>query len=188
MTKYILGGGGTRQHPEQTKQFFAEMTRGLPSPITVLCVYFAREQSFWSEVFADDQNNFRLSTPEAEFDFVLADSAPKILEDQIRRADIIYMRGGKTRMLIEIMQKIVHLSELWKDKVVAGSSAGAYLLTSYYYGNDSKRLWSGLGILPIKAFCHYTDANKKELDALEAYGEPLPLYRIPEGEYIVLTK
>ncbi|MBI2355820.1 MAG: Type 1 glutamine amidotransferase-like domain-containing protein [Candidatus Doudnabacteria bacterium] len=188
MTKYILHGGATRKPVESNKQFFREILARLPQKVKVLLVYFAREENEYEIKFEDDKHNFHSNSPDKIIDIEIANSDLEILRRQIANSDVIYVRGGNTQPLLEKMKQLPDFADLIKDKVYAGSSAGMYLVSKYYYSNDRKRIEHGLGILPIKVFAHWDESKLDKLKQLENFGEDLPIYKLAEGEYTVIEQ
>lgn len=119
---------------------------------------------------------------------MLASEKTYTLIDQIKSADVIYLRGGETEMLKEMLSKIKNLSELWQGKIVAASSAGVYVLSKYYYTNSKDDIYEGFGILPIKTFCHYAEEKSDKLEKLKKYGEDLKVYAIPEEKFFIIEQ
>jgi len=193
MTKYILHAGNTGRKTDDNKNFFYEITRGLSDPVKVLCVYYAKEdKSKWQELFENDQENFSSASPQKVLIFEMANDKTIAFVEQIKSADVIYMRGGNsTHILQEYLEKVDDLEKLWSGKVVAGSSAGAIVLSEYYYENDDEvRPYNkGLGILPIKTFCHYTEEQSDKLTKLKEYGENMEtIYTIPEEKFFIIER
>jgi peptidase E len=90
-------------------------------------------------------------------------------------ADIIYLHGGRTSKLMEILNTYQNLDQVFKDKIIGGDSAGANALGELFYSKNSKEIGEGLKILPFKIVVHYED------------GIPNPLEQIkPELETIFL--
>lgn len=187
MTKYILHGGATSKESEDNKRFFSEMLNGLPDNATILCVYFARGKNLWPELFEQDKISFSSVLPHRVFNFVLADEKTDIFIDQLKSAGLIYLRGGNTDKLKDLLSRVYNLPELFKDKIVSGSSAGAYVLSTYY-ANSKNDVEKGLGILPIKTFCHYTEEKSDTLKFLKEYAEDLEVYSIPEEKFSIIKK
>lgn len=186
MTKYILHGGRTGIVSEYNRKFFREILKDLKSPINILLVYFAREEDDWPRVTKEDIERFQKAAGKRKIKIDVAIKNLFELNKQIERADVVYIRGGYTPKLQGAMKKL-DLKNLFKNKVIAGSSAGAYLISKYYYSNDDEVLREGLGLLPIKCFCHYT-SQKNILDKLKKYKENLPLYKIPEQKFVVIKQ
>lgn len=188
MTKYILHGGAW-QPTADYKKFFSEMISGLSEGANILCVYFAREKDMWNENFAEDKMKFSSVSQQKVFNYVMANDKTSAFIEQVKQADLIYIRGGDTHVLQEYLEKISSLESLLYDKVVAGSSAGALVLSKYYYENDDDTYNQGLGILTIKTFCHYTEENSDKLTKLKEFGENVEaVYAIPEEKFFIIER
>lgn len=189
MTKYILHGGATGNKTDDNKNFFFKATDGLSDPVNVLCIYYAKEEKEkWADLFVEDKINFSSASPQKVLNFVMADDKTSAFTEQLKSADVIYLRGGNTHVLQDYLEKVDDLENLWRDKVVAGSSAGALVLSKYYYENDDDTFNKGLGILPIKTFCHYTEEKSDKLEKLKKYGEELKIYAISEGKFFIIEE
>lgn len=189
MTKYILHGGATRLPSENNNNFFKEIVKDLPNPASILLIYFARDEKDWNDLFSQEEKNFVNADPSKQVYLTLADKNIETLVNDIKNSDAIYIRGGSTPKLIEVMRKINNLAELFKNKTVAGSSAGAYLLAKYWYSkdrDDGKEFGEGLGILPLKVFCHFSQGDESILKRLEQHGENLKIYAIEETKFEVI--
>lgn len=187
MTKYILHGGVTRRDTENNKKFFQEIIKDAIDPVRILCVYFARQKQR-AELFARDQRLFHERVVNHEIDFENAELDVPTLVQQIQRANVIYLSGGDTHRLKGALLRVPDLEQLFDGKVVAGSSSGALVLSRYYYENDDNTIAEGLGILPIKTICHYSEEKSEFANYLKAFGEDLPVYTIPEEKIMVMMK
>jgi len=147
------------------------------------------------ELYEDDKLNFfqiesevykprfqeREQWIDNDVNFILAKEENFI--DELKKADTVYMRGGDTFKLLDFLRKFPEFKDLIKDKVVAGSSAGAYVLAKYFYENDVDVIGEGIGILPIKIIAHYDEAKHKEIiKKLEKTGEDMELVLLREFE------
>lgn len=189
MTKYILHGGRSSVPSPNNQEFFDEICKDLPKKITVLSVLFARSKTVWEEKFEEDKRNFTGTQPKKTFTFILASEDLTTFIDQIKQADVINLKGGITSQLQTQLAQIPNLEALFSGKVIVGSSAGALVLSKYYYENDKDKFSQGLGILPIKTFCHYTEEKSGKLTQLISFVEPLEsVYAIPEGEFVVIEQ
>lgn len=183
MTRYILHGGETGRKCKDNKKFFSMMTGRMKKP-RILCVYFSRKKSQWPSLFENDKENFAHASPRKKPKFILANQ--KQFRNQVKSADVIYMRGGKNQSLKKALKPIKNLNKLFRNKIVGGSSAGANILSMYYYSTDDNKIEKGLGILPIKVFCHYFKKDSKGLEKLREYRENLKVYVVPETKPIVV--
>ena len=187
MTKYILHGGNTSTQSEDNNKFFSEIIKDLSSPVNLLIVYFSREEEEWPKLLKQDKEVINSIANGKQIDFVLADKDTQKFAQQVKDADAVYMRGGETSMLIKALAKVDNLKELFENKVVAGSSAGAYVLSKYYMSSRGE-MGEGLGILPIKTFAHYEESRKDELNKLKAFGDKLTTYPLEGMKFIVLEE
>ena len=186
MTTYILHGGGSGTTSEQNKQFFSEITDRLSIGASILCVYYARPVDDWDELFLRDRQFIAETKPEMSFHFEKASLDPSKFSDQLQRSAAIFIRGGETNILKEKLQNEEELKKLFEGKIIAGSSAGAYILSTYYHSNGKDIIQNGFGILPIKVFCHYRDQKKEKLVSLKNYKEDLPTYALHDQEYVII--
>ncbi len=188
MTKYILHGGHAKGKANK-KDFFEEMVRDIPKKdIAILYVPFAKEKERIPEYFAQNKTASIHALPKKQVSFLLAELEIDKFLDQTHTADVVYFGGGNDEVLkkflfqtpLEILKK--HL----EGKVIAGSSAGANVLAKYYYTNNRERVEEGLGILPIKVICHYTEGMEPKLQELESYKEHLTSFALPEDYFVVI--
>jgi len=188
MTKFILHGGATGKPVASNKKFFKESLAGLGKKAKVLIVYYARKKKDYPWMFEQDINNFKLNSPLKDIKLEIADSKPQEFKKQLQLADVIYARGGNTLPLLKKIKQLPDFVKLIKNKVYAGSSAGMYLVSKYYWSTDRKKIEQGLGILPIKSFAHWDKSNQAQLLKLKNFKENLPIYKVPEGKFIVIKK
>ena len=112
------------------------------------------------------------------------------LVEQIKNNDILFFCWGKTYKHLEVTNDIPDLKNLLQDKIIVGCSAGALMWSKAYYSLRAEKLYEGNGFLPIKLIVHrksnsYPGLPDEEREKiLENYGEKLPIYKIPEQEYI----
>jgi len=187
-TRFIFHGGATSKPVPSNLAFFKEMATEVGESPKILLVYFAQSQVKWERLFNDDRKKFCQASPNLDFQFQLADPDKKVFASQIKEANVIYVRGGSNEKLYEAFSGIKNLKELLVGKAYGGSSAGANVAAKYYYTNSKNRVARGLGLVPVKVFCHFDPEKTKELAALKNFGEKLPVYKIPESEFVVLNK
>jgi len=150
-TKFILHGGYTREQNELNEGFFKELTRSVPDGGTILLVYFASGGDI--DKFEDDKKRISNFVGNKVVTFVKATENDFI--SQVKNADVIYLRGGNTQTLKNQLSTYPELHKSILGKTVAGSSAGAYVLSKYYYSNSRDEVLEGFGFLPIRVVCHY---------------------------------
>ena len=188
MTRYILHGGNTQVKSKKNKRFFQTIIHGQKNP-TILCIYFARDLDCWEEKFAGDQEMFAWANPHQDINYIIASDDSKVFLEQIKKADILYIRGGYTGKLMKKLKAIREpFIENIKGKTIVGSSAGAYALSTYCITTIDKKLdiYPGLGIIPIKTIAHYSfkiKKRRKRKKLLKAYSKDLPLYTMKNESY-----
>lgn len=188
MTKFILHGGCTRIDSESNRKFFKEITRDLNSGATIVCSFYAAPVESWNVKFEHIKNKISQSAPEKTFNFVLADEHVEEFVKQMQRADVVYFHGGDTLDLKNTLSGIENLGALFKNKIIVGSSAGTNVLARYAFSTNRKIVIEGLGILPIKTLCHYSQEKTQEVEILKACGEDLEMHLIPEEHYVVISR
>lgn len=186
MIKFVLHGGNTSENNRDNNSFFREMTVSNKRKLRILLNYFSREKSYQPKLFKQDVTRFKKLSLVKNLDFMLAE--PDKLSQQLKQADVMYMRGGWTEWLVKKLALTKDLEKLLSNKVVGGSSAGVYALTKYYLGNDAKRIGKGLGILSIKAYCHYEKKDTDIVKKLSSYKEKLPILVLPNYKWFVMYK
>lgn len=198
MTKYVLNSGGIRNQPELRKKFHLELIKGLSNnPKFILC-NFAQGREYWEIKFQNYSNAITEDMPSGvKPTFELA--TPSLFAEQCREADVIYFHGGDD-YLLQYWMKQFNLAELFKNKVVATTSASSDMLSTHYWTGDWQQCADGFGVLPIKFIAHYQsgygDADprgtidwQRAYDELVAFGDTsLPIYALKEGEYIVIEQ
>lgn len=152
----------------------------------ILVVYFAKYKYRWPGMFKEDKEKFKRIAGKKSFELILASDNPDIFKKQLSGVKSVYIRGGKDWLLQRKLRKTKNnLPRLFSGKTIAGSSAGADLLSKYFYSIDTKKIESGFGILPIKIYAHYK-SDKKNVERLKNHMENLKTYTIPETEFIIL--
>ncbi len=184
-TKFILHGGAADLKSLENEKFFDEIVNSVDKDrIAILCVYFARPEHRWDETFYEDRYSFECVDTIKSLTIDMATS--ENFENELINADVIFINGGYKGHLKESVEAIKDFKAKIAGKIIVGISAGANILSAYYFSQGMHGIKNGTAILPIKIFCHFDDSMKNELQELEAYKEELPLYKIPEQSYIVL--
>lgn len=165
-----------------------EIANSLPSIARVLLVCHAKPKDMRKESCGVMRDIFLTIAPDKKINVELASDDAGVFINQIKNADAIYLSGGNTFVLLNFLRKISGLEDIWQGKVVAGSSAGALALAKYFYENDDDSFGEGLGILPMKIFCHYSADRLGKIKELKAYKENLEIKAIPEEHFIIIEK
>jgi len=166
-TKYILHGGRTTLVNDLNKKFYSEIEKCLGDNDTILMCYFAPTENgkmSEGEKFEKGKELFK-NNISRKFNTVFT-KRESFIED-LKKADILYIHGGKTEELFDDLKKYPDfVDEMKKKKAVIGSSSGAYILAEYSidYANRSE-VKKRFGVLPIKIFCHFKENNRKVLES-----------------------
>lgn len=153
MTKFILHGGFTRKDNELNRSFFKEFLADLPNEGTVLMVFFASRDDDPSATFKELAERMLSEADGKDINFILA-TKDGFLEE-IKKSNAVYMHGGSTNKLLDVLRTFPPLQHLIQNKTVAGSSAGAYAIAKYGASHSEDRVRDGLGLAPLRAVCHY---------------------------------
>jgi len=198
MTKYILNSGSAKKYPEKEKAFIEEILRDLSGEVRVLYCFFSQPRERWESKFFLYQERFReLAGESCKISFDLA--FPETFQKQMDDADIILIQGGDDYLLQYWLGQF-DLEKIFKNKVVAASSAGSDVLVSAFWTCDWRKCLDGFGILPIKIIPHFKsdygkDDPRGEIDwdlaeqELKEYGDSqMEVHSLLEGEFIVYEK
>lgn len=182
-TKYILHGGYATRKNKDNDKFFQEILKSRKKDLNILLVMFAKFKKDYAakskQVISQFEKN-NLKKKNLSFD--IADE--KSLAKQIKQVDIIYLQGGDTRRLLKKMRQYKNFEKAVQGKIVAGGSAGAYVLSSYYYSRSRNAVALGLGLVPVKVSCHY-EKNKAYEKFLKNIPADLPLLLLPKYKFKV---
>lgn len=188
MNKYIFHGGGSAQDGVGNNSFFEELVKDAPENGTVLLVYFASREDDYSDRVAYDTEKCKSATNK-KLSVVVANKDDFV--KQVLEADVIYLRGGSTEKLITALKEYPELESVLtnKQKTIAGSSAGAYELSTYFSSHYEDIAASGLGIVPVRVITHYESKKmpprEGAIEALKNTAQELPLITLRETEWEV---
>ncbi len=182
---FILHGGIGREESSPSPDFYATiLSRVNKVLLNIVCVYFARPRDNWVEAFKQDKRNFKKVSKNKTLNIEMANYKTSEFKKQLESSDIIFVSGGRKGNLREKLQSVEGLKQIFSDKVVIGISAGANALSTFYYSPVAGEVREGIGILPIKLFCHYNQRLNKELELLKTHDDKdLPVVKLAEGEY-----
>lgn len=181
-TKYILHGGFSAGVKQQNDLFFQEILRDLPTDAKVLLVYFAELDEKVQLRTIQDSEEFNANKGSKNLSFRV--TTEETFKEDCAWADAIYLHGGKTVKIMQMLSKYQNLAEMFSDKTVAGDSAGANVLAKFFYSRNSKLIREGLGVLSLKIVAHYEAGTANPL----AETEPgLPTVLLSEYEMKIIT-
>jgi peptidase E len=189
MTKYILHGGETGIPNEHNKAFYQSWVSDFKSDFVpaILLVYFARPKDEWLKLKQEDKKRFAKYTNNRQANFIVAESETNTLKNQIKTANVVYVRGGSlddvTTTLKPLQKELVQLLD---GKIYAGSSAGVMVMANYTCSKNG--YWrKGLSILPINSFVHWFPEFTQQLEKFknEHNDNDFEWLLIPETEFII---
>lgn len=175
MTKFVLHGGFNKERGFIKDSFFQETLSGAANDTNILLVYFAEAEEKVELRMTQAKEQFNKNSGGLSLSFRVP-TEDSFIEDCLW-ADSIFLAGGRTTKLMEVLRKYKDLDTVFSGKVIAGDSAGANALGHFFYSKSSKEVGEGLKILPFKIVVHYVD------------GSPNPLADIaPEFETLFLRE
>ncbi len=190
MTRYILIGGYTSRAPDGGKALCMELVKGFDQPVKILFVFFALPKKAWSTKLNETKQLLMSNVPDTQLDVRMADY--KNMVQLCQWANVIYFSGGKMDPLYKALDKNKEWMKTVDGKTVAGSSAGAIMLSRYSYDPDNLCVIEGRGLLPVKVIVHYQSGYNaphvnwdKAYQELEGYKEKLEIAALPEGQFRV---
>ncbi len=182
-TKFILHGGFTPKSIQENDPFFKEILKSVPDDCKILLVYFAKELDRIASNKQEDVLQFEKNKGDKRLSFEVADE--NIFLEQIKKSDVIYLHGGSTVKLLDTLKKFSSLKKLFEGKIVAADSAGVNGISCYCYSNMADVILEGVGIIPFKTICHYSDKHKKIVEDFDKYDNSLKLLLLKEYQYQV---
>lgn len=181
-TKFILHGGFTPGNTnEDNSAFYREILKDAPDDAKILLVPFAKDADRVESCMAKTAGEFNAVNEGKSLKFETA--TEENLIEQVKSADVIYFHGGRSLQLREVLKKYEDLGPHMQGKTVAGESAGANCLCTFFYSPTADVVSEGLGILPIKMSPHYKEEYKEKLDSV---GPNLEKLCLPEYEHVVI--
>lgn len=188
MTSYILHGGATSKASPHNDDFFKQFTAGIEKdPVSILLCYWSRPKDQWEKLKQRDCDHvLKHGNKDATLDITeSATDFPK----KAQVADVIYFTGGTYETLYQEAKKIKDTQKLFQNKLVIGSSAGAFLLCSFSLNSFDTQPTDynhGLKLLPISLLCHWDIEDKKQqkINTLKKVSPTLPILTLDETKYI----
>lgn len=188
-TTFVLHGGYTSAKNELNAGFYKEMSRYVPGGGNILLIYFSRDDEDYDRVFEQDRSRIVEQAGGKKLTIVRATKGNFV--EEVEAADALYMRGGDTDKLLNVLKKHPDFGEAIKGKVIAGSSAGAYVLAKYYHSVSKGGVHEGLGLLPVRVVCHYESAGFEKVDdplaLMGKYPKDLELVVLKDHEWKTFT-
>ena len=188
MTKYILHGGLLSREADSDKDFFKEFTKDLEDGDHVLFIGFARPEG------AERQNTFERDKAwiieSTDKEIIVENAQSDIFPEQVKKAKAVFVTGGDTQKLHEEIEKFSGFIDALEGKVYAGSSAGAQILSTKYFGCQKDAFFDGMGVFPFSLMVHYGAIEKfngsdENLDLLKEKSGDAEVIALKENEWII---
>ena len=112
--------------------------------------------------------------------------------DQVACADVVYLHGGSTEILTEVLSDFSRVRQILRDKIIIGSSAGANYLANMGYSPNARKIVRGSQIVDVSTIVHWGAANfansdgwKKILADMQERAQS-DITCLAEGEFVVI--
>ena len=189
-TTFILHGGESGRDNEHDKKFYRSWVESFDENFVpkILLIYFSRKPEEYDNLYQQDTERFAKYNDNRKANFEIASQDLEKLRQQIKKSDVIYVRGGSSELLLEKIKPLGNeLAELIQGKVYVGSSAGVILISKYARSASSNRWKEGLGLLPIVSVVHWSSAFQEALDKFKAENKEndFEYILVPETEFVI---
>lgn len=185
VTKFLLHGGILSRDDPRNNSYFREITKDLSDGDTVLFIGFARSSEERQHIYERDA---ALIKAQADKNISVVNATHDGFIEQLKHCQAIHITGGDCEQLLSDVNRYPEFAGAIKGKVIGGSSAGAQLFSTYYFGCTKKNIYKGLGILPICLLVHYGNpeynATDEALDMLRPYATNLELLAVEECAWV----
>jgi hypothetical protein len=182
-TKFILHGGFTPKVLQEDDKFFQEILRDTPRDVEILLVYFAKEIDRIPKNKEEDITQFEKNKGNKSLSFEVA--TEELFLTQVSESDIVYLHGGMTSKISNILKKFSDLKNSFEGKIIAADSAGVNALATFSYSQNADGILEGVGVIPYKTMCHYSEQFKNKVPELNKYAPDSELLLLSEYQYKV---
>ncbi len=183
-TKFILHGGFNKNKTDEDNHlFYSEILKNTSDTTKILLVPFAKDEDRIIPATEKISKEFQ-NVSDGKILHITVATHDDFL-NQLTNADVIYFHGGVSTKLLGALKPYGDLSSYFKEKIVAGESAGANILSTYFYSPHADQVLEGLKILPIRMIPHYSEDKK---DKLNGHGDGMETLFLPEYEFKVFYK
>lgn len=185
-TTFIFHGGGGFTHEksgDENADFYKELIAHVPENGKILQIPFAKDAD--RAASAVDQFNRNIDKYKDHKNVTVELASREKLISQILSSDVLFLHGGVSLQLLDILKQYPGLGQAIEGKVVAGVSAGMNVWSTFFYSPSAGGVFAGLGILPIKTIPHYVEEYKGKLDGV---GPGLEEVLLPEYTYRIFYK
>lgn len=194
MTMFILAGGNDSAYPDYWQRLAGVIKRETANP-TILSCLFARPEEARAEARARFGVKFREIFGEKS-SVIFAEE--ENFYEQIARADVIYLHGGRTQLLKQAIVDVERFKQAISGKIIVGSSAGANFLSTACFSPSLGESMLGSGIVNVGVVVHYGaeqfDERKFTMRDWQEFtsqvanlSDGLSLLLLPEGEFSIVS-
>ena len=185
MSTYILHWWNSLYVNMENKKFFEDFLKWYLPNDNLLIIPFAKDN--YEECEQRLRISMKIYFPD-KYDSMKIELAKEAnFRDKIVHSKFIYICWWDYNKLKSYFTK--NDTEIFKvssNKVIAWSSAGTNLLSSFSYSNDYSKICDGIWLIRCATMCHYKN-NDYGLKAL-AIEKKIPIYLIPEFNYVIIDE
>ena len=199
MTTYILFGGNDSDKTDaQNKNLRdAVLARLNGEKPRVASVMFASLREDWEWKFRDRRTPIFERLFDGNYEARLV--YPNNFREDCAWANVIYLHGGDTTLLAYYLDQFDDLREIFANKIVVGSSAGAEYPAEICWEGDWREVRHYRGLLKIGVIPHFDSTYGADFDPRGAIdwkkaeqelraATDLPVYLLHEGEFEVFEE
>jgi peptidase E len=187
---YFLGGEdlAKRDSEQIDKKAFADAGG---SPIVLVFIGWASKSVAETEKYRRIIVDYFKEVGAKKIVFAELSDSLEVIDNKMKNADLVYLPGGDTRLLVErIKKKGVETLLKRYDKVILGNSAGALALCGdcLIVGGETHEettMISGVGAVDFCVDVHYNSSKDKELMELS---KSRRIYAIAERSALVCNE
>lgn len=195
MTTYILAGGCDGDYPEYIVQLARVVRMKMADPKILSCG-FSSEDVQAEASFPKRKKMFEAGFGES-VEIVMATKDTFI--EQVRAADVVYLHGGSTNILVDAMREYPNIQEEFAGKIIIGSSAGANYLSSCGFSPSANAVGQSGGIVDVAVVVHYGSTGfsgktftpeywQKAAEAVRDGSGKREVILLPEGTFAVIEQ
>lgn len=196
MTTYILAGGNDRSADPAYGDRLAVVVRNIVEKPVILSCFLSWPTDLQHEHWEDYVPWFKQKFGDVE----VLEATQDNFYDLAKRADVIYLHGGRTKELLAHLPDFEKSKQAFEGKIVVGSSAGANYLSSHCISmSEGFNVVPGSGIVGQPVMVHYrtkqfegtsyasTDWTRAESE-LSKLSEGRSIICLPEGSFAVIVR
>ena len=193
MTKYILAGGCDLQYPEYLSQLARIIRTDFEQPKILSCWFSISDDE--AEAKFSDYKEYFLNFFNEKTEFIKATKDEFL--DQVENANVIYFHGGHTTLLLPAMERYGEMREVFRGKIVVGSSAGANYISKFGFSPSKATVGKGTGLVNVSTIVHFGSRGFNDMtfkpsywqDAIKKVKEESgsnEVVLLPEGTFTVI--